>query len=47
MDHWDVCVPVSFCKSPNEPDVRMMVKKTLEQDFQTILHSITGLLTEY
>ena len=46
MDHWDVYVPVSFCKLLNEPADRM-VKKTHEQDFQTILHSIACLFTEY
>ena len=46
MNHWDVFVPVSFCKLLNEPAERMG-KKTLEEDFQAILHSIACLFTQY
>ena len=35
--------PISFCKAPTD----RMVKKFLEYDFQTILHSIARLFTKY
>ena len=43
---WYDFVPVSFCKLLNEPADRM-VQKTLEEEFQTILHSIARLFTEF
>ena len=45
MDHGYEYVLVSFCKLLNAP-ADCMVEKTLEYDFQTKLHSITGLCTK-
>ena len=43
---WYDFVPVSFCKLQKPPAGRM-VKKTVEQNFQTILQSIARFFREY